>query len=63
MVVLEVHSLVVVHCHLVLMEVSVDYLAVHFLLVVGQRPLILVKVVELTEVLFWLYHPDYKTPR
>ena len=60
MVVLEVHFLVVVHCHLVLMEVSVDCLAVQDLLVLVQNPWNLPKVVVLSEVLFWLNHPDCK---
>ena len=37
MVVLEVQFLAVVHCHMVLMEVSVDYLAVQDLLVLVQN--------------------------
>ena len=57
---LEVHFLVVVHCHLVLLEVLVDCLVAQDLLVLVQSPWNCPEVEVLSEVLFWLNHLDCK---
>ena len=60
---LEVHFLVVVHCHLVLLEVLVDCLVAQDLLVLIQNLLSYLEVEVLSEVVRWWSNPDCKRQR